>query len=146
LRFFREYQGDWDGLTIPGEPDPPVWISGRWDDPEEGEGIRLVSGALSRFLVTHCLMTTVYEEGNSPRPRTRSHDVAGALADWFRRDRASAELVWEAEPGGCPDYHGSFYLLHRHALIHDTRTGSLRFGALHPEGVELLRGVIGDAA
>src|SRR5947207_5092214 len=24
LRFFMGYQGDWDGLTTPGEPDPPV--------------------------------------------------------------------------------------------------------------------------
>jgi hypothetical protein len=30
-------------------------------------------------------------------------------------------------------------------LVHDTKTGALKFGALHPEGVELVRGVIGDA-
>jgi hypothetical protein len=146
LRFFAEYQGDWDGVTTPGEPDPPVWIRGRWDDPEEGEGTRLVSGALSKFLVTHCLMTTVYEAGNSPRPRTCSHVVNNALADWFRRDKASAERLWEAEAGGCPNYDGSFYLLHEHVLVHDTGKGVLKFGALHPEGLELLRGVIGDAA
>jgi hypothetical protein len=146
LRFFTEYQGDWYGVTTPGEPDPPVWISGRWEDPEEGEGIRQASGALSQFLVTHCLMATVYEWGNSPHPRTSSHAVDTAMAGWFRRDRASAELIWKAEPGGCPNYDGSFHLLHRHVLIHDTGTGCLKFGALHPEGVELLRGVIGDAA
>jgi hypothetical protein len=38
LRFFMEYQGDWDGVTLPGERDPPVWISGRWDEPEKGAG------------------------------------------------------------------------------------------------------------
>jgi hypothetical protein len=141
-----EYQGEWNGMTTPGEPDPPVWIVGRWDDTREGEGIRRVSGALSSFLVTHCLMTTVYEHGNSGRPRTRSRDVEMALTDWFRRDRVSAELLWEAEPGGCPNYNGAFYLLHGHVLVHDTRAGSFKFGALRPEGVELLRGVIGDDA
>jgi hypothetical protein len=146
LQFFMEYQGDWDGLTTPGAPDPPVWISGRWEDPEEGEGIRQVSEALSKFLVTHCLMTTVYEWGNSPHPRMNSHEVKTALAGWLRRNRGSSELLWEAEPGGCPNYDGSFQLLHGHVLVHDTGTGYLKFGALHPEGVELLRGVIGDAA
>ncbi|AWM38889.1 hypothetical protein GobsT_28830 [Gemmata obscuriglobus] len=155
LRFFMEYQGDWYGVTTPGEPDPPVWITGRWDEegapegtedgPEPQAKTRQVSAALSRFLVTHCLMTTVYEWDNSPHPRTSSHAVDTALADWLRRERASAEVLWAAEPGGCPNYEGSFLLLHGRVLVHDTGSGFLKFGARHPEGIELLRGVIGDA-
>jgi hypothetical protein len=149
LRFFMEYQGDWYGVTTPGEPDPPVWIIGRVvpaDSLEPQAKMRQVSGALSRFLVTHCLMATVYEWDNAPHPRTSSHAVDTALADWLRRERASAELLWEAEPGGCPNYEGSFLLLHGRVLVHDTGSGFLKFGALHPEGIELLRAVIGDAA
>ncbi len=146
LRFFMEYQGDWYGVTNSSEADPPVWIRGRWEDEGEEEGVRQVSEALSKFLVTHCLMATVYETCNSPRPRTHSHSVDTALAEWFRGNRESAELLWEAEPDGCPNYEGSFYLLHEHVLVHDTGTGFLKFGALQPEGVELLRVVLGDAA
>jgi hypothetical protein len=156
LNFFMEYQGNWHGLTLASGDDPPVWIEGYWDEPaddelddEEREALpskmKQVSEALSSFLVTHCLMTTVYERSNSPHPRANSRAVKTSLADWLRRDRGSAELLWEAEPGGCPSYEGSFHLLHGHVLVHDTGDGSLKFGALHPEGVELLRGVIGDA-
>jgi hypothetical protein len=146
LKFFMEYQGAWEGLTLPGEADPPVWISGRWDDPEEGEGTRRVSGALSGFLVTHCLMATTYESDNSPRPRTHSDVIDRALARWFEQDRAAAERLWEAEPGGCPDYRGPFYLFHGHILVHVQERGRYKFGALHPEGVELLREVLGGDA
>jgi hypothetical protein len=144
LRFFMEYQGDWYGLTLPGEPDPPVWITGRWDDPEPGEGTRQLSESLSSFLVTHCLMGTTYEWSNSPAPRSSSKPFDDALAAWFRREQASAELLWQVEPGGCPAYEGSFYLLRGHVLVHDTGRKHFKFGALHPEGVDSLREVIGD--
>jgi hypothetical protein len=146
LRFFMEYQGDWYGVTNPREPDPPVWISGRWDDQEKGKRTRKVSKELSRFLVTHCLMTTVYDSSNSPHPRQTSRTEDIALADWLQRDRQSAELLWKVEPGCCPNYEGSFLLFHGHILVHDMGQNCFHFGALHPEGFELLRAVIGDAA
>jgi hypothetical protein len=37
LEFFMEYQGDWVGLTLPSENDPPVWIEGRFADKISGE-------------------------------------------------------------------------------------------------------------
>jgi hypothetical protein len=153
LRFFMEYQGDWYGVTTPGEPDPPVWITGRWDDEDnsgEAEDVprsqartRRVSATLSEFLVTHCLMTTACEDGNGTNAWAAPHAGDTSLADWFRRDRVHAELVWESQPSGCPNYDGTFYLLHGHVLVLDVGSRMLLFAALHPEGIELVRSVIG---
>jgi hypothetical protein len=141
--FFVEYQGDWQGHVAAGEADPPVWISGRWDEPGPGEGTRRVSSTLSGFLVTHCLMTTVYEWANSPHPNGGSYTGLEALEAWFGRERAAAELLWEVEPGGCPQYDGALYL-HRHVLVHVSGRGYHKFGANHPAGVALLREVTGE--
>jgi uncharacterized protein (TIGR02996 family) len=139
LDFFMEYQGDWDGWTLPDEDDPPVWIRGYWeedaggqDDEEEGsEKTKQVSSSLSGFLVTHFLMTTLYEWENSP---SRSYDER--LGKWFRRSRDKTR-IWTAEEGGCPSYEGVFYLFAGNILVHQSRS-SYRFGALRPAGVKLL--------
>jgi hypothetical protein len=144
LRFFMEYQGDWDGLTSEGESDPPVWIDGSWDLPTRGKGVRKVATALSKFLATHVLMTTLYDDLNSPSPRPRTHAGDIKLADWFQRSRGQSEHIWEAEPNGCAHYEGSFFLVKEHVLLHQTGSHH-QFGAIHPEGIEILRNAIGDS-
>lgn len=152
LRFFTEYQGEWAGFTLPNETDPPVWIEGYWYEPaddkldddeadEQPPKVKRVSEALSKFLVTHCLMTTGYEYDNSPEQRSTSFEVKPVLADWLRRDSSAVERLWEVEADCCPNYEGTFHLLQRHILVHETRRGFMQFGALHPDGINLLRRV-----
>jgi hypothetical protein len=153
LKFFMEYQGGWGGLTLSSGDDPPVWIEGYWDEPADDElddderdamppKCKQVSEALSKFLVTHFLMTTAYERPNSPYPQASSQAIDTALADWLRKDDGALERIWEAEPDGCPNYDGAFFLFHRHVLVHRSKRGFFKFGALHPEGVEILRRVL----
>jgi hypothetical protein len=145
LRFFMEYQGDWYGETEPGEADPPVWITGRWDLPEPGEGTRLASNCLSRFLVTHTLMTTLYEDGNT-RWHCHPFDARGkALVDWFRRTATAKQLLWEVVPNCCPNYDGSMYLGPHDILVHDTGYGLRTFVARNPDGVAMLRRITAEA-
>jgi hypothetical protein len=137
LNFFMEYQGDWDGLTLPNEEDPPVWIEGRWD--EEGDDFdetpdrtKQASGSLAKFLITHVLMTSVYESENSP---CWSWDER--LISWFRRARRSKVLIWSADCD-CPNYQGSFFLLSGHVLVH--QVGShYRFVAVHKPGIDSIK-------
>jgi hypothetical protein len=141
LQFFMEYQGDWNGLTLPEGEDPPVWIRGYWDDPADDEldddernalrpKFKQVSDALSKFLITHCLMTSLYEWTNSPCNSTDDY-----LATWFRRSK-NKTLIWTAEENGCPWYHGSFFLFEGSILVH--QIGSFhQFGAIHRAGIEL---------
>ena len=56
--FFWESSGNWQLLTLPTGDDPPVWRR------EEGTET-LLPVTLSELLVTHCLMTTLYEEPNA---------------------------------------------------------------------------------
>ncbi len=69
VKFFMEYQGDFEGLTLKREEDPPVWLEGFLPDDalyagpgKEGKG-RLVQ-TLSEFLVTHVLLVSLYEYDN----------------------------------------------------------------------------------
>jgi hypothetical protein len=136
LSFFREYQGDWEGLTLAEGDDPPVWIKGVWGDDQRGTA--RVAASLSKFLVTHCLMATVYEFTNSPS-NAWGDSLAGNLhlAEWFRRSRPDAVRIWSADHLPCQHYVGSFFLFHGSILVHEVAR-SYRFGALHPEGVALL--------
>ena len=135
LYFFMEYQGDWDGLTLTEGDDPPVWIRGVWETEEEetnGEQEQQVSDSLSKFLITHVLMATAYEDINY---------AVGAwetLTDWFRSEQQNAALLWSAQDIRCPQYEGDFFLLHERILVHQTRS-SLRFTALHPEAEARIR-------
>jgi hypothetical protein len=138
LNFFMEYQGDWHGLTLPDEEDPPVWIRGYWQEDEDEdseaddgeEKTRQVSDSLASFLVTHCLMTTLYERVNSPY-----HSSDERLMKWFRRTRDKT-LIW-ADEGGCPSYHGAIYLLAGNVLVRQSGANQ-RFAALHPAAIKLL--------
>lgn len=137
LNFFMEYQGDFDGLTLAEGDDPPVWIKGVWGDGERGTV--QVSTSLSKFLVTHCLMATLYEFTNSPCHGTGNTLAGGErLVDWFRRSQSSAVRIWSADHRPCSHYSGTFYLLHERILVHEEGRKSFHFGALHPDGVALL--------
>jgi hypothetical protein len=145
VNFFMEYQGDWDGVTLARGTDPPVWIQGYWDDPADDElddderdamppKVKQVSDALSRFLITHCLMTTLYEDENSPCSVSGER---GNLIDFFNQYPQWAVRIWDVEEGSCPSYEGSFYLFQDCVLVH--RIGSFyRFGTRHPQGIRLM--------
>jgi hypothetical protein len=137
LRFFMEYQGDWEGLTLLDEDDPPVWIEGSWTEGDEeitGKRKR-VETSLSRFLVTHCLMSTVYEDDNAV--------VSGfskSLDEWFRKFVGEAIRIWDTEGCDCPWFEGDFFLFPQSILVH--RISDFRhhqFAARKSEGVALVK-------
>jgi hypothetical protein len=137
LNFFMEYQGDFDGLTPSTGDDPPVWIQGVWG--ESGRGTARVSASLSRFLVTHCLMATVYEHNNS-RLGGWADPLSGSrrLAAWLRRSLTRAERLWAVNHRPLPHYAGTFYLLHGSILVLEIARGAYRYTAIHPAGVARL--------
>jgi hypothetical protein len=135
LIFFTEYQGDWDGLTLTSGEDPPVWISGYWGDSDRRR-IRQVSDSLSKFLVTHVLMATAYDDWNA----ALSGSTPGPV-DGFMRSPDQFVRIWSATDCTCPNYDGEFFLYDGSVLVH--RTGSFhRLAAMHPVGVEVLRGLL----
>jgi hypothetical protein len=136
LNFFMEYQGDFHGLTLAEGDDPPVWIKGVLGEGQRGTA--QVSESLSKFLVTHCLMATLYEFTNSPCHGWSDSLVGNdQLAEWFLRSPSDAVRIWSADHCPCSNYVGSFFLFHGSILVHQAGR-SYRFGALHPEGVALL--------
>jgi hypothetical protein len=136
LYFFIEYQGNWQGLTLAEGDDPPVWIKGVWGGGQRGTA--QVAGSLSTFLVTHCLMATLYEFTNSPCCGWADPLVGNVhLVEWFRRSRPDAVRIWSADHRPCHNYVGSFFLFQGSILVHEVGK-SYRFGAIHPEGVGLL--------
>ncbi len=128
--FFNEYQGDWKGLTLLGEDDPPVWIEGWLDiNSDRRHEIRQASDQLSKFLVTHCLMTTIYEDAN--------HELTSwdpRLATKFKRDLEHAVEIWNAEDINYPWYGGKVFLFREQILVHQSK-GQFRFTGSRPEGV-----------
>jgi len=142
LRFFMEYQGEWDGLTLARGNDPPVWIEGYWDDddPDEDEDdetppkSKQACDSLSKFLITHCLMTTLYEDYNSPCEDSRDNSP---LIDFFKKNRKQAIRIWDADCCDCPNYEGVFYLFQSCILVHQVKS-HYRFGALRPSGVRMM--------
>jgi uncharacterized protein (TIGR02996 family) len=135
LRFFMEYQGDFTGLTLLKEKDPPVWIRSSWSGKEEGRGTKQASNSLSRFLITHCLMASLYDWGNQKRDSD-----AEPLICWFKREPEHAVRIWDASDCDCPDYEGVFYLFHEYILVHQSsECDSFRFVANHREGVEAMK-------
>jgi uncharacterized protein (TIGR02996 family) len=136
LYFFNEYQGDWQGLTLRKGKDPPVWIRGSWTDyMEEGRGTKQVSSSLSGFLVTHCLMASIYDYGNFRRD---SWDEA--MIRWFESEPQHAVRIWDARDCDCPMYDGVFYLFHDYILVHQgTRHNGYRFAANHAPGTRAMK-------
>jgi hypothetical protein len=144
LDFFMEYQGDWVGLTLPDADDPPVWLSGWLEEGDDDERTVRVTPSLSKFLVTHCLMTIVYEMENAVTVAQEQ----GPLVDYFNsffeepwgRSFAPAR-IWDTRglkwPRSCLDYEGSFYLFAGSILVHRTAT-DYHFAALRLGGIRTL--------
>jgi len=134
LNFFMEYQGDWNGFTLVDEDDPPVWLSGSLptdasfgDDVEEE---RQLQQTLSEFLVTHVLLTSIYESSNAAISQYKR--AVPELAGKFHRARSKKKLIWDASVLAkpyCPHYAGKIYLCWESVLVHETETGSLIFAA-----------------
>lgn len=144
LDFFMEYQGDWSGLTLPEGEDPPVWLSGLQDEGEEGERTVQVCDSLSKFLVTHCLMTILYEYENAPCSLDARE---GPLVKRFHDDFGKAVKIWDTTgldwPISCLMYRGEFYLIPFSGGILVHRDGlDYHFGALRPGGISVMLGDI----
>jgi hypothetical protein len=132
LEFFMEYQGDWVGLTLPSQADPPVWLQGRFFEdeasPPETPGTRLACDSLSRFLVTHCLMTSVYEDSNHACMAFARAD--SPLVAFLLANPAKVEKLWDCSGCRCPWYEGAIYLIPEGVLVHQAE-GKHTFAA-HP--------------
>lgn len=143
LDFFMEYQGDWSGLTLPDAEDPPVWLSGLFEG-EEGEKTVQVCDSLSKFLVTHCLMTILYEYENAPCVISARE---GPLVARFHDDFGKAVKIWDTTgldwPISCLMYRGEFYLIpFSGGLLVQKDGADYRFGALRPGGISIMLGAI----
>jgi hypothetical protein len=143
LDFFMEYQGDWSGLTLPDAEDPPVWLSGWVGECDEERTVR-VCDSLSRFLVTHCLMTILYEYENAPCAISARE---GPLVDRFHDGSGKAVRIWDTAgldwPISCLMYRGEFFLIPFSGGILVHRDGKdYRFGALRPGGISIMLGAL----
>ncbi|MFO0961064.1 MAG: hypothetical protein U0800_27085 [Isosphaeraceae bacterium] len=148
LDFFMEYQGDWSGLTLPDEDDPPVWLRGCFEGIEEVGATISVGASLSRFLVTHGFMTILYEYENAPCALSARQ---GPLVDRFHDKFGPAVKIWDASglewPTSCLDYRGEFFLIPFSGGILVHRDGDdFHFGALRPGGIQVMLGEIGRGA
>ena len=142
LNFFIEYQGDWLGLSEHKGEDPPVWIEGPPEDVKEEEeevddrplALRKVSNSLSGFLITHTLMTTIYEHVNSRWWGSfdgGEYPMGLVGGDCVR--------IWSAEDCLCPNYDGVFDLYEDVVLVHRTPGGSGHFATVDPKAVDYFR-------
>jgi hypothetical protein len=129
LRFFEEHSGNWQLLTLPTGDDPLVWQQ------EEGR-TTLLSVTLSELLVTHCLMTTLYEEPNTAWS-SPFHLPMARLVTRFEASLHETELLWIAEYPQI-DYSGAFLLWRGNILVH-RRHSAYHFTAIHPSGTDFLR-------
>lgn len=145
IDFFMEYQGDWVGLTLPDASDPPVWLSGFLEEGDDEERTVQVCDKLSRFLVTHCLMTILYEMENAPCSLSARE---GPLVERFhgeRNDDGESIRIWDTSglewPNSCLNYRGSFHLLPYSGGILAHRDGAnYRFGALRAGAISVMIG------
>lgn len=135
LKFFQEYQGDFDGFTLKNENDPEVWLEGAvpscgFYSQNEKRIVKLAS-TLSFFLVTHVVLTSLFELDNSRFHSSASVRTPSALYYEFHTDRADSRLIWDAyiadEPH-CPYYVGQVYLFRETILVFDSPSG-LTFGS-----------------
>jgi len=123
VNFFMEYQGDWDGLTMSDGDDPPVWIAVGTRRPKK------VCDSLSAFLVTHTLMTTLYEMRNSGWRGTRVDEQIGR---WCVQPGRHRVPIWDCSRCRCPNYdQGQFDVVDERLLIHATGD-QLLHAAVHP--------------
>jgi len=146
LNFFTEYQGDWNGLTLPDAEDPPVWLKGCFEEDdvgeedEEGERTVRVGDSLSAFLVAHCLMATLYESENHVGSAWAK--TGDPLHDYLGTKRASASPLWDARglawPRSCLDYGGSFRLVPDDGILVHQTDDAFRFVARDARGARIL--------
>lgn len=141
IDFFMEYQGDWEGLTLQSSEDPPVWLNGFLEQGRDEERIQ-VCDSLSGFLITHCLMTILYECENAP---CSIRAKRGPLVDRFHDRFGPAERIWEVKNWNWPtsvlDYRGQFYLIPYSGGILVHRDGDeYFFGALRPSAISIMVG------
>lgn len=113
LEFYGAYQGEWTGYTLLEGDDPPVWIEGYLDS---GSGIMQASDSLSRFLVTHCLLATLYEPDNMPGD-VRFAEKGSALAAWLNRYADEHVVIWNADEIRCDPFPGEYSLFREHILV-----------------------------
>ncbi len=140
IDFFMEYQGDWEAVTLPDGEDPPVWLTGYQDEYEDDEERTVqVSDSLSKFLVTHCLMSILYEMENSVAK-------SGELVDYFDEHfrvpfLGEPQRLWDASclqwPRSCLDYTGEFFLFASGVLVHRV-SRQHRFAALRLPAVRTI--------
>jgi hypothetical protein len=129
LRFSMEYQGDWTGFTLLDEEDPPVWIDEVRKSlrEETGSQSKPVAESLSRFLVSHCLLATVYDEDNYLSSRD---SVA-----WCRAPGSDACWIWDTRKSDYPRFEGRFFLFLGSILVYKGRNSRYRFATNDPERV-----------
>ena len=135
IRFFQEYQGDFDGFTLKNEGDPHVTLEGHvpycgFYSETVKRPVKLAS-TLSFFLVTHVVLTSLYELDNSRFHTSGSVRDQNALYQEFHAARADSQLIWDAyinhEPH-CPHYVGQVYLF-RDTILVFSSPGGLTFGS-----------------
>lgn len=143
LNFFMEYQGSWDGLTLPEGDDPPVWVRGFLGEGGDGEREVLVNESLSKFLVTTVLMAVVIENDNAPCSLWASQ---GPLVERFHDPTSPAVRLWDAGPvGSWPPvlgpHEGEFFLIpFTDGILAYRYDSKFRFAALRPGAVSVLTG------
>lgn len=123
INFFMEYQGDWDCHTLEDGDDPPVWMAVGARRPKK------VCDSLSAFLVTHTLMTTLYEMSNSG---WRGTMIDQQIARWCLQPGRQILPIWNCTGCSCPNYdQGEFGVVDERVLIHKTSDRVLHV-AVHP--------------
>jgi hypothetical protein len=135
VKFFQEYQGDFDGFTLKNENDPEVWLEGYVPYcgfySQNNKRIVKLASTLSFFLVTHVVLTSLFELDNSRFHSATSVRDPNALYYEFHGARADSRLIWDAyidhEPH-CPYYVGKIYLFRDTILVFDSPSG-LTFGS-----------------
>lgn len=125
VKFFMEYQGDFFGYARCEDLDPPVTLRGTLpagDVYDYGFTARESEGdidlSLSCFLVTHILLTSIYETQNHERMR----HIRERTPEFDQLMRGPKQLIWDAGfPTGlhCPYYFGKVYLLEDFQLAHE---------------------------
>lgn len=146
VRFFQEYQGDFDGFTLKNEDDPPVTLEGHVPYcgfySQTAKGSVKLASTLSFFLVTHVVLTSLYELDNSRLHSSASVRDPNALYHEFHTARADSRLIWDAyidhEPH-CPYYVGQVYLFRKTILVFDS-PGGVTFGSNDDGHASLFKG------
>ena len=131
FEFLREDPGGegWIVYTSTNGDDPNVVMKGRLPSTPTHKtfkrATRTLSTTLSRFLVTHILVTAIYRGAES---NVKSENAA----DRIKCDTSEMTLIWDAlelmDPY-CPYYPGKVYLWRSSLLVHQTPNNHLVFAS-----------------